>query len=372
MTFTNVNITMPGGNGTMWHRRAEQRPQRLQPQRIGTRPAYGLYVHNADNIRFVDSSVQFVSNDGRPAVIANAGSSVSFDRFTAERGTSSPADMIFQSVAGYCVQNSANTSGGALRVTQTGSTQTCVNPGPDFSLAVTPASQTVTPGATATYSVATTASGGPGDITLSAGGLPAGATATFTPNPVPAGGTATLTVATADSTPDSTSAITVTGTAGTLTRTAGASLTVGAGGGPLTVSGLTVADTGNAGDWSVQSDLRTGTAQYGDRAFTFTTVPTALAGAQWIRTANDSKGSATSPLAGFTISAQATVAVAVDTRIGRRPWMDAGWVDTGTQLVNNEGTAKRFQVFTKTFPAGQVSLGPNGSTGSSMYTVAVF
>jgi len=165
----------------------------------------------------------------------------------------------------------------------------------------------------------------------------------------------------------------VTGTAGSLTRTINATLVVGdGGGGPVTISGLTVSDSGNAGDWSVQSDLRTGVAQYGDRAFTFTAVPTALNGAAWVRTANDSKGATANPLVRFTISGPATVAVAVDTRIGRRSWMDSSWVDSGTQLVNNEGSPKRFQVFTKSFPAGEVTLGPNGSTGSSMYTVAVY
>ncbi len=33
--------------------------------------------------------------------------------------------MLFQSVTGYCVSNSANTSGGALRVSETGSTESC-------------------------------------------------------------------------------------------------------------------------------------------------------------------------------------------------------------------------------------------------------
>ncbi|OLB79362.1 MAG: hypothetical protein AUI14_10410 [Actinobacteria bacterium 13_2_20CM_2_71_6] len=74
----------------------------------------------------------------------------------------------------------------------------------------------------------------------------------------------------------------------------------------------------------------------------------------------------------FTISTSATVAVAVDTRIGKRSWMDASWTDTGTQIRNNESTPRSFEVFTKTFPAGSVALGPNGSTGGSNYTIVVF
>jgi len=162
----------------------------------------------------------------------------------------------------------------------------------------------------------------------------------------------------------------VTGTAGGVSRSANTSLTVGTGGGGLTITGLSVADSANAADWSVQSNLRAGSVQYGDRTFTLTSVPTALQGAQWIRTANDSKGATADPLVRFTVNQQVTVAIAIDTRTGKRPWMDATWVDTGTQLVNGESTPKHFEVFQKTFPAGQVSLGPNSGTGS-MYTIIV-
>jgi polygalacturonase len=130
VTFNNVDITVPGGNGTMGTGVPSNDPNNYNPNSIGTRPAYGWYIRNATGIRFIDSSVQFVSNDGRPAVIANNSGSITFDRFTAERGSNSPNDMNFQTVAGYCVQNSANTSGGALRVVQSGSTQSCPPPTP--------------------------------------------------------------------------------------------------------------------------------------------------------------------------------------------------------------------------------------------------
>ena len=368
VTFTNVNLTVPGGSGTMSTGVPSNDPNNYNPNSIGTRPAYGWYIHYADHIQFRDSSVHFRSSDGRPAVIANNGSALTFDTFGFDRGSSSPADLIFQSVTGYCVRNS-----GSPRITSTGSSASCPNPGSDFSLAVTPTGQTVPAGGTATYTVQTAALGGtPGDVTLSASGLPSGATAAFSPNPVPAGGSSTLTVTTAAGTPDGTSALTVTGTAAGVTHTAGTSLTVGTGGGELSISGLSVADTANAADWSVQSNLRVGSVQYGDRTFTLTSVPAALTGAQWIRTANDSKAAAANPLARFTISRSATIAVAVDTRIGRRSWMDASWTDSGTSIRNNEGTPRTFQVFTRTFAAGQVALGPNGSTGSSMYMIAAY
>jgi hypothetical protein len=133
VTFNNVNINVPGGNGTMSTGVPSNDPNNYNPNSIGTRPAYGWYIHNANNITFNNSSVQFNSNDGRPAVIANGGSNLKFDHFTVERGSNSPSDFIFQSVTGYCVQNSTNTTGGAPRITSTSSTASCdgTTPPPD-------------------------------------------------------------------------------------------------------------------------------------------------------------------------------------------------------------------------------------------------
>src|SRR5690242_14152670 len=114
--FTNVHITVPGGNGTMGTGVPSNDPNNYNPNSIGTRPAYGWYVHNARDITWTDSSVEFAAGDGRPAVIANGAANLTFDGFTAERTGSGPYDVGFQSVSGYCVKNSQNTAGGALRV----------------------------------------------------------------------------------------------------------------------------------------------------------------------------------------------------------------------------------------------------------------
>jgi hypothetical protein len=128
VTFTGVNLTVPGGSGTMGTGVPSNDPNNYNPNSIGTRPAYGWYIHNANDIRFVDSAVRFAANDGRPAVIANTASSIRFDGLTAQRGTSSPHDVGFQSVTGYCVASSRNTTGGALRVSTSSSTQDCGTP----------------------------------------------------------------------------------------------------------------------------------------------------------------------------------------------------------------------------------------------------
>ncbi len=130
ITFTDVDITVPGGNGTMSADPPSNDPKDYNPKAIGTRPAYGWYIRNADRVRFTDSEVRFAADDGRPAVIANNSTGIRFDRFTAQRGGDSPSDLLFQNVTGYCVANSADTGGGALRVSQTGSSRNCDGGGP--------------------------------------------------------------------------------------------------------------------------------------------------------------------------------------------------------------------------------------------------
>ncbi|ONI76421.1 transposase [Actinosynnema sp. ALI-1.44] len=79
-----------------------------------------------------------------------------------------------------------------------------------------------------------------GDISLSASGLPSGATATFTPAKVDVGGSSTLTISTSAATPAGEYKITVSGTRGDVTRQTTYTLTV-TGGGPTT---LALADPG--------------------------------------------------------------------------------------------------------------------------------
>ncbi|MCU1680507.1 MAG: hypothetical protein JWQ81_1246 [Amycolatopsis sp.] len=104
----------------------------------------------------------------------------------------------------------------------------------DFSLSASPTSGSVTAGSSATSTISTAVTAGSaGTVSLAATGLPTGASASFTPASVTAGGSSTVTVSTSASTPAGTYPITITGTEGTVSHTAGYSLTVtgGAGGG---------------------------------------------------------------------------------------------------------------------------------------------
>lgn len=125
VTFTGVNITVPGGSQAISTALPSNDVTNYNPTSIGTRPSFGWYLHNAENIRFVNSSVRYAANDNRPAVIANGGGPVAFDHFTAQRGSGSAYDLGFQAVNGYCVTSGTNTSGGSLRVNTTNSPQKC-------------------------------------------------------------------------------------------------------------------------------------------------------------------------------------------------------------------------------------------------------
>jgi outer membrane protein assembly factor BamB len=102
---------------------------------------------------------------------------------------------------------------------------------PDFAVLVSPGTQPLeSKGDSVTYQVTVTGLGGfTGAVTLStAGTLPAGITTTFNPATVNANGSSTLTLATTAATPGGLQTVTVQGTAGSVTRTAVAGLTVGA------------------------------------------------------------------------------------------------------------------------------------------------
>ncbi len=109
------------------------------------------------------------------------------------------------------------------------------NPGPvevvapqsnDFTLGLTPSAATVVRGNPAHFTADITSPGFAGTATLSVAGIPPAASHTLAPGAIGAADTATLSVATTTGTPEGTYEITVTATAGNVTRTATASLTV--------------------------------------------------------------------------------------------------------------------------------------------------
>jgi len=98
---------------------------------------------------------------------------------------------------------------------------------PTFTLSASPASVSVVQGNSGSSTITSTVVDGfSSAVALTASGLPAGVTATFSPTSITGSGTSSLTLAVASTTATGTYTITVTGTGGGITQTATVSLTV--------------------------------------------------------------------------------------------------------------------------------------------------
>jgi len=110
-------------------------------------------------------------------------------------------------------------------------------PQSDYSIAVSPTSQTTSPGESANYTATITRTGGfAGNITLSVSGLPSGATASFSQNP--ATSISTLTVTAGASTPFGTYTLHVEGVGGSVSHSSNAFTLTVSPNSPPTISSL--------------------------------------------------------------------------------------------------------------------------------------
>jgi len=110
-----------------------------------------------------------------------------------------------------------------------------------FALGATPATQTMLPGNSAVYSVTTSGVNGfTGTVTLGVVGVPAGATASFSPSSVTAGGSSTLQVATKNNTAGGNYTLTVTGTSGTRQQSVAVALVLSTTGKQFTITAAPV------------------------------------------------------------------------------------------------------------------------------------
>lgn len=110
---------------------------------------------------------------------------------------------------------------------------------PDFTLAISPASQNVAAGGSTAYELTLSALNGFSDpVALEVSGLPAGTSAQVSPDPVVPPAISTLTVSTSQSTPLGTSDLTITATGGGITRSIGASLNVTSTGATWTIGAV--------------------------------------------------------------------------------------------------------------------------------------
>ena len=102
-----------------------------------------------------------------------------------------------------------------------------------------------------------------------------------------------------------------------------------------------------------------GVRPYTDRTYQVTSVPASLAGASLIQTANDDKRYTGATLLTFTLSQSATIYIAYDPRATALPAWLSGWQKLSDRVGVNDSKISYMNLYSKTFAAGQVSLGGN-------------
>jgi PKD repeat protein len=256
---------------------------------------YMLFILNSAGVPSVASFVRITAGNQAPTatitspasnVTINPGGSVAFSgtgsdvdgTITAYSWTftgGSPASSA-QANAGNVTYSTPGTYTASFRVTDNGGLQsapaTRTVTVTDFSLSATPASSTVLPGGSASYTATLNPGAGfTGTVNFSVTGLPSGATASFAPTSLTTSGSTTLSVATSGTTPPGTYPLTIRGTSGPLTRTVNVTLVVN---GDFSISATPAGITINRGGTAVYTvTITAGTGFSGTVALSVSNAP---------------------------------------------------------------------------------------------------
>jgi beta-galactosidase len=139
------------------------------------------------------------------------------------------------------------------------------------------------------------------------------------------------------------------------------------------IKNLVVNHKKNANNWSVQSWLDTGTKQYADDEYTFSSIPRELNGDYWIRTLNNTAPDTLS-LASFLLTDSADIYIALNSKLNKPGWL-SNWKSTNLRIENDNEGSNSFVLYKKHFSSGyQVILQENGASKdgkADMYTIIV-
>ena len=127
-------------------------------------------------------------------------------------------------------------------------------------------------------------------------------------------------------------------------------------------------DSEHAASWSIEKNLANGALIFGDRDTTYTEIPTALVGAEYVCTACDAK-TLNADLATFVAAAGSDIYVAMDARVTGIPAWLGDWEKTSLTMKSDKDVT--FVLYKKRVAAGNlVTLGENGqSAGCVNYMV---
>lgn len=134
------------------------------------------------------------------------------------------------------------------------------------------------------------------------------------------------------------------------------------------IKNLVVNDSENIADWSIGGGMANGSLIYGDRDFTAVNIPSEIEGAEYIKTACDSKNYV-SNLGTFTAGADIAVYVALDTRVNPVPDWLSQWEKTSHTFTSSNDVT--FELYKKSVKEGEnVTLGSNSQSAYCVnYTV---
>jgi polygalacturonase len=104
--LSNVNITSKGGHPASDADIDPPEIDEYQPRKLGTRPAYGIYMRHTNNIHLNNVSLDYNNPDRRPAIVAENSNNLNADSLTLERADERDEDILFRDSSTYCLENS--------------------------------------------------------------------------------------------------------------------------------------------------------------------------------------------------------------------------------------------------------------------------
>ncbi|MGN1223895.1 MAG: carbohydrate-binding protein [Ruminococcus sp.] len=128
------------------------------------------------------------------------------------------------------------------------------------------------------------------------------------------------------------------------------------------IKNLVVNDSENSADWMIGEELANASLIYGDRTFTVVNIPSEIEGAEYIKTACDSKNY-TDTLGTFTAGADIDIYIAMDARVSPIPDWLSQWKKTSLSFASSNDVT--FELYKKSFKEGEnVTLGSNGQSAN--------
>jgi hypothetical protein len=120
VSFTNVHLLLAGGHGPVGWRVPSQESEVFDPESIGIRPAYGLYMHDVKDVSITDSSLTLASPDARPPLMVAEGAGLTLQGVLAQAGSASPYEAVMQGVSGLRAGASRAADGAPFRLLRLG------------------------------------------------------------------------------------------------------------------------------------------------------------------------------------------------------------------------------------------------------------